>query len=361
MRRAVCAVYNAAVSPLAAAVSSIATGGLCVPAVTPLSPDGRVAEEDLRRLVRHMAARAPFLFVCGTTGEWNRIDNAARERTIAIGIDEGKRIQAEGGRVKVWAGVTGTTREETLRNATLALERAADALVVAPLAVRGGDPVRLVRDDLGGLFEEAGRALPVYLYDNADLAVDPHVPHIRTRDVKALSRLPWVRGIKVTAGKKVLGNYTKGAAHFRGDFQIFAGNPTVVFDVFAPPVGAWGTARAWWNRYLLHHRLPVGIVAGTANLAPDLWSRAWSACLAGDAARMEAFRKALAALSDLFVFAAPDGKGIRKTIACFKAGLAADGVIASDAVAPQTPPLSPRERDVFLARYAAWKDAVAAL
>jgi hypothetical protein len=54
----------------------------------------------------------------------------------------------------------------------------------------------------------------VYLYDNADIAIDPRVPHIRTRQVKAMSRLDFVRGIKVSASKKVLGNYTRAAAGF---------------------------------------------------------------------------------------------------------------------------------------------------
>ena len=60
------------------------------------------------------------------------------------------------------------------------------------------------------------------LYDNADIAVDPRVPHIRTRQVKALSRLDFVRGIKVSAPRKVLGNYTKAAEAFRdrGEFGI---------------------------------------------------------------------------------------------------------------------------------------------
>jgi len=44
---------------------------------------------------------------------------------------------------------------------------------------------------------------------------EARVPHIRTRQVKALSRLDFVRGIKVSAPRKVLGNYTKAAEAFR--------------------------------------------------------------------------------------------------------------------------------------------------
>ena len=41
-----------------------------------------------------------------------------------------------------------------------------------------------------------------------------------------MSRLDFVRGIKVSAPRKVLGNYTKAAAGFRerGEFGIYVGN-----------------------------------------------------------------------------------------------------------------------------------------
>ena len=61
-----------------------------------------------------------------------------------------------------------------------------------------------------------------------------------------------MRGIKVTAGKAVLGNYTRAASHFKreGEFAIYAGNAYLIFDLFAPPDGRRrGGLRSTWNRY----------------------------------------------------------------------------------------------------------------
>ena len=99
-------------------------------------------------------------------------------------------------------------------------------------AVSNGALQFAVLDGLSGslvrLQDAQGR---VYLYDNADIAVDPKVPHIRTRQVKALSRLDFVRGIKVSAPRKVLGNYTKAAASFRerGEFGVTGPAPTEIY------------------------------------------------------------------------------------------------------------------------------------
>ncbi len=339
------------------------SGGLCIPLVTPLDADGRVAEEDLRALMRHLAPHAAMLFLCGTTGEWNRIGPEERRRVIALGVDEGRKLRQHQS-VPVWVGVTAPTREETLANAALALELSADAMVIAPLAVAGLEMVRFFQRDLAGLFESKGKSLPVYLYDNADIAVDPDVPHMHTRDVKAVSRLEWVKGVKVTAGLSVLGNYTKAAENFRDDFEIFAGNPLAAFDIFRPRRGFLGTIQEHWRQYLLHDRFPVGVVAGTANLAPAHWKKGWAACRAGDVERMDFLRTALEALSKLSVFDAPGvpgGQDVKKSIACLKEGLRRDGVIRSGAVAPGTKNLTPEEAAAFGERFAAWKKTYGSL
>ena len=163
--------------------------------------------------------------------------------------------------------------------------------MLAPLSIQGiGDPVRFVAHDVADLLDSRDRRIPVYLYDNAEIAVDPRVPHIRTRQVKALSRLDFVRGIKVSASRRVLGNYTQAAAGFRerGEFGIYVGNAMLIFDLFRPRSGWLGAIGEHWNRYRLRGGLPIGVVAGPANALPREWARAWQVCRAGDAERMAA-------------------------------------------------------------------------
>lgn len=320
--------------------------GLSVPIVTVLDEDGTVIESDQRALVRYVIQEgygADVVFSAGTTGEWDRVSNHVRQQVIRVCAEEvARQNQALDGSqprpVESWAGVTAHTPEETLENLEFAVNCGVDAAVLAPLSIEGiEDPVAFVTHDVADLLDAQTRRIPVYLYDNADIAADPKVPHIRTRQVKAMSRLDFVRGIKVSAPRKVLGNYTKAAAGFRerGEFGIYVGNATLIFDLFRPRTGAWGVVAEHWNRYRLRGSLPTGVVSGPANALPREWARAWQVCRAGDAERMAEVRRVVDAFRK-GTFSA----GGRCTIACLKHALVRKGVISSAAVAKSTPTLT---------------------
>jgi dihydrodipicolinate synthase/N-acetylneuraminate lyase len=286
---------------------------------------------------------ADVIFAAGTTGEWNHLPNAVRQRVVQVCAEEVAKANARLGQslgrgVEAWAGITAPTPRETLENLDFAIAHGADAAVLAPLSIQGiEDPVHFVARDVADLLDARDRRIPVYLYDNAEIAVDPKVPHIRTRQVKALSRLDFVRGIKVSAGRRVLGNYTQAAAGFRerGEFGIYVGNAMLIFKIFRPRKGWLGVIDEHWNRYRLRGVLPIGVVSGPANAQPREWARAWQVCRAGDAERMRQVRTVLEAFR-----AATQAAGARHTIACLKRALLALGVVRSAAVAPGTPALA---------------------
>ena len=327
--------------------------GLSVPVVTVLDGGGTLLEADQRALVRHVVQEgrgADIIFAAGTTGEWDKLGQAAQQRCIQVCAEEAAKLNASLGPgafrgVEVWAGITSHTARETLENLEFACAAGADAAVLAPLSIGDvRDIVRFVARDVSDLLDALPRRIPVYLYDNADIAVDPRVPHIRTRQVKALSRLDFVRGIKVTAPRGVMGNYTKAAAGFRerGEFGIYAGNASEIFELFRPRTGWWGALAERWNRYLLRDTLPIGVVAGPANVFPREWARAWQVCRAGDLERMEEVREVLEAFR-----AGTWAAGGRRTVACIKRGLRRLGVITSDAVARGTPELAAPDAERF--------------
>ena len=329
--------------------------------ITALDEDGGLREEDQRALVRFVVQDgygADIVFAAGTTGEWDRVTNEVRQRVIQVCSEEVAKCNAGLGRgdrqIEAWAGVTAHTAAETLANLDFAIAHGADAAVLAPLSIDGiDDPVRFVARDVADLLDARSRRIPIYLYDNADIAVDPKVPHIRTRQVKAMSRHDFVRGIKVSAPKKVLGNYTKAAAGFRerGEFGIYVGNAMLIFDLFGPYPGFMGTLREHWNRRRLRGGLPIGVVAGPGNALPREWARAWQVCRAGDAERMAAARGVAQAFSASC--RVPSGK---RTIACLKRALFSLGVISSDAVAPGTPALTDADTEVFDAAFVALRE-----
>jgi dihydrodipicolinate synthase/N-acetylneuraminate lyase len=335
--------------------------GLSIPAITVLDARGRVIEDEQRAVFRHLAQQgqgADILFGVGTTGEWNRISNSERQRLIWIETDEVARINQgvskhERQPVEAWVGVTAATRAETLANLECAIEARADAVVIAPLSITDlVDVVSFFQQNVSDLFDHRGRWLPVFLYDNADIAADPRIQHLRTRDVKRLSRLPFIFGLKVSAPRRVLGNYTKGAGHFKdkGEFGIYVGNAMLMFQVFDLERGLLGRAREYWNRYLLHNELPIGVVSGPANALPREWQRAWRACYAGDERLMSIYKSAFEQFEAACQFPQGDGH-VEKTIACLKHALKLDGVITSDLVAEGTSSLEPNERFEFARRY----------
>jgi len=344
--------------------------GLSIPAITVLDANGRVIEEEQRSLFRYLVQQgrgADILFGVGTTGEWNGLSNTERQRLIRIETDEVARINQELSKreiqpVEAWVGVTAATRAETLENLECALDARADAAVIAPLSITDlVGVVSFLQQDVSDLFDRRGRWLPVFLYDNADIAADPRIPHLRTRDVKQLSRLPFIFGVKVSASRRVLGNYTKGAGHYKdkGEFGIYVGNAMLMFQVFDLEHGLMGRVREYWNRYLLHNELPIGVVSGPANALPREWQRGWRACYAGDERLMSIYRQAFEQFGAACHFSQGGGH-VEKMIACLKHALKLDGVITSDLVAEGTRALDSHDRREFADRYAKLKQHLAA-
>jgi len=345
-------------------------GGLSIPALTIVDEEGRIVESDQRRLFRYLVQSgygADILFALGTTGEWNRLAPPERERLIALALEERSAINEQLHRlgrppVEVWVGVTGPTRAETLRTLERAVELGADAGVIAPLSIEDiGDVVAFFHREVTPLFERKGRELPLLLYDNAEIAVHPRIPHMRTRDVKRLSRLPYICGIKVTAPRQVLGHYTKAALHFneKGAFGIYVGEAMLIFDLFRPTRGLLGKIRESWNLYLLHHALPIGVVAGPANVFPREWQKAWRVCSAGDELLMARYRRLLGAFERLCTFE-ERGRPVLKLIAAMKYALVRDGIITSAHVAAGTPALTDAQKALFAERYARLKEQIRA-
>ena len=211
-----------------------------MPSLTVVDEAGRLLEAEQRHLLRYLlqeGAGADVVFGVGTTGEWNRLSNPERLRTMAVTIDEVARLnRAYGTQVEAWVGVNGKTKAEILTNLDAACQLGAAAAVIAPTAVEDlpvDEMVPFFQREITDLLETQRRSLPLFLYDNADIAAPGNAAHLPTAIVKRLSRLPSVCGIKVSASRRVLGNYMKAALHYRlpGEFGIYIGNAMLIFDL----------------------------------------------------------------------------------------------------------------------------------
>jgi dihydrodipicolinate synthase/N-acetylneuraminate lyase len=352
--------------------------GLNVPVITVLDDSGRVIADEQRRVIRHVVQNgygADVAFGVGTTGEWNRIANAERQRIMEIEVNEVRRVNAERiadcgensrpvmrnpQSVEAWVGVNGSTRAEILDNLDAAIHLGADAAVIAPLAIEDlaeRDIVRFFQRNLAGLIEASKRDLPIFLYDNADINAQGHPPHIRTRIVKHLSRLPWVRGVKVSASRRVIGNYIKAALHYKlpGEFGIYVGNAMLIFEMYRPSHGLFGRLREGWRDHLLHYTPPIGVVSGPANCLPREWQKAWRVCWAGDDELTDVYKDLCSRFEEICGFD-EGGRRVMKTIACIKCALELDGVISSAAVWRGTRALSDEQKKIFCDNYRELRD-----
>jgi dihydrodipicolinate synthase/N-acetylneuraminate lyase len=324
-----------------------------------------IADEQ-RRVLRHVVQNgygADVIFGVGTTGEWNRIANTERQRIMEVEIDELRKINAElresatrnPQSVEAWVGVNGATRAEILANLDAAIHLGADAAVIAPLAIEDlaeSDIVRFFQRDIADLLEASRSALPIFLYDNADINAPGQPPHIRTRIVKHLSRLPWLRGIKVSASRRVIGNYTKAALHYKqpGEFGVYIGNAMLIFEMYRPKPGLLGRLREGWRDHLLHDTPPIGVVSGPANCMPREWQKAWRVCWAGDDELTGVYQDLCSRFEEICGFD-EDGRRVMKLIACVKYALGLDGVISSVAVGQGTKALLDDQKKIFSENY----------
>ena len=343
--------------------------GLNVPTITVLDDANRVIVEEQRRVFRHVVQNgygADVIFGVGTTGEWNRIANRERQLIMEIEVDEVRQINRSisnlspalrhpPSRVEAWVGINGLTRAEILANLDAAIQLGADAAVIAPLAIEDldeSDIIRFFQRDLTNLLEASNRELPVFLYDNAEIAAPGRAPHIRTHLVKHLSRLPWIRGIKISAPRRVLGNYTKAALHYKqpGEFGIYIGNAMLIFEIYRPSYTLLGRLREGWRDYLLNATPPIGVVSGPANVLPREWQKAWRVCWAGDEGLTDLYRDLFSRFEEICWFD-EGGKPINKTIACLKYALELDGVISSSEVGRGTRSLSDEQKKIFDQNY----------
>lgn len=344
--------------------------GLSIPAITVLDGNGKIIEEDQRCLFRYNiqgGCGANIIFGVGTNGEWNRLSNEQRQEVMRIEVDEVRKINEEltrlrQPRVEAWVGVTGNTKQETLENIRAAIRLGADAGVVAPLSIIDlgeTDIVNFFHREITSLMEKEGGCLPMFLYDNAEIAMNHKIPHIRTRIVKQLSRLSYLVGVKVSAPKKVLGNYMKASLHFKdkGEFGIYIGNAMLMFDIYKLRSGPGGMVREYWNRRLLRNELPIGVVAGPGNVLPREWQKAWRACYAADEVLMEVYRSAFALFEEACKFGELD-RPVYKRIACFKYALYLEGVIGSYRVGRGTPELTAEQRNMFGEKYQRLKEYI---
>ena len=163
-------------------------GGVVVPLVTPLLPDGRVNEPVLRDVVDALVPDLDGLFALGSSGELAWLPDDVAMRVARVAVDR------VAGRIPVYIGVSDTGTARTLERAARFADAGADYLVVTtPFYYPVVSEARLV-DHFAAVADRT--PAPIVLYNI------PSHTHCRLTPavVEALSDHPRIAGIKDSTG-----------------------------------------------------------------------------------------------------------------------------------------------------------------
>lgn len=299
--------------------------GLIIELVTPLTPAGDLDAASLSRLVDRTAAVADGLLVGGPeAGEGLALPDEVRINLIA------QTLTLVEGRLPIFWGITGSIPEET-RDLALALRRVMDRRNYAGQVFLADLPLwyhsnRGLPQFYQELLEETG--LPLILLNLPEMVnqrayLFKH-RNLRTQVVKKLAGLPMILGMIYQGEMRRFLNYHL-AAVARPTFAFYEADESR----FLTRPGAWG------------------VVSRGAQLYPEAWQRVTQACLHPEnivedfQARHHLWQEStrLVNLAGLYRPA---------PAALLKTALAAQGILASDATAEDTPPAPPPQRQKLL-------------
>ena len=223
--------------------------GILPAVVTPLTPEGRVSEKGLRKLVNYLIEGGIHgLFVVGTTGEFYGLSLQEKKVVVEIAMDEAK------GRVPTMVGTGAITTRECILLNEMAEECGADAVsVLTPMFINPS------QEELYRHYKTiAGNTgLPVLLYNNPSKTG----VNIAAATAARLAEIPNIRGIKDSSGDLTLtGEYIR--MNREKDFSVLGGRDTLIHACLC-----YGGS---------------GAIAATANVAPRLCADIYDKYMAGD-------------------------------------------------------------------------------
>jgi 4-hydroxy-tetrahydrodipicolinate synthase len=284
--------------------------------VSPIAPDGRVIEGELRRLVDHLvAAGVQGLTPLGSTGEFAYLDAAQKRRVVEVVVEQAA------GRVPVVAGVAATTTAEAVRQAKEWAAIGADG-VLAIMEAYFPVPEAGVLAYFRAVADAAD--LPVVLYTNPNFQrSDLSLPSI-----EALSRHPRIGHIKDASSNT--GRLLSILNRTEGRMRVFAASAHIPVAVML--IGG------------------VGWMAGPACAVPRESVRLYEMCRAGRWPEAMALQRPLWRLNELFA--------AHSLAACIKGALRLQGFEVGDPLPPQ-PPLSEAGRAAVAEALAAMRDVAA--
>ena len=209
--------------------------GLVVPTITPLK-DGAVDTHSLSKLLEFLiSGGADAIFIIGTTGEFQYLPYAQKQKIIKQAND------IIGHQVPLLVGISAEDPREIMALAGEAEDNSAQAIVLAPMFGQG-EPAKKMESVI------QNSSLPVLLYNNPEIHRGELLP---PEIVKEYSVNPRVIGIKDSSGNW---DYFTRLLKLQSEiFSILQGKESSILQALVAGAN--------------------GIVPGTANVDPRLFAR----------------------------------------------------------------------------------------
>lgn len=223
--------------------------GVVVPMVTPVTDEGQLDTEAVKRIIHYFADNKVSPLLMGTTGEGNSVSQGDARLLVETAVE------AAEGRITVYAGLTGTCVSEQMAQLEAFCEAGADVIVATLPSYYALTPEQM--EAYYKLLANYSKR-PVMLYN---ILATTHMT-IPVEVVKRLAEHPNIVGLKDSERDLDRMAECIAFAREREDFSYFCG---------------WAAQSA--------HSLALGgdgIVPSTGNYVPDMFAHLYNAAVAGD-------------------------------------------------------------------------------
>ena len=229
--------------------------GVVVPMVTPVTQDGRLDVEAVKRIVDFFVKAGVSPLLMGTTGEGNSVSQADGQLLVETAVKAQREAISDDSQLKIYAGLTGNCFAEQVRQAEVYTALGADVIVAtlptyyALTPEQMYDYYKTLADCITG---------PLMLYN---ILATTHMS-IPVDVIRRLADHPNIVGLKDSERDLERMAQCIDIAKGRDDFAYFCG---------------WAAQSA--------HSLELGgngIVPSTGNFVPEMFRQLFDAAVAGD-------------------------------------------------------------------------------
>lgn len=268
-----------------------------VPMVTPFQGDQTIDREAVARMCQLFVSSGVSVFALGTTGEGDSVSQSQRDVLVQTVVE------AVGKKVPVYAGLTGNSLADSIRDARVFADLGADYLVAKLPAYYPMDENQMV-----SYLEQLADAvsLPLYIY-NIPATTHHSIP---LSVVERLSHHPNIAGLKDSERDLDRLNEAIRLWGERDDFDFLIGWAAM---------SAYGLLKG-----------ANGIVPSTGNVSPELYVQMIDAVLAGDEKQAIALQERTDKISALY----QKGRSLSYSIPALKILMLRRGLCGGEVLSP---------------------------